>query len=104
MSVAVICRYVCCDMNGFFLKSNMHVCDIRLSVKSTLIYSLTMRCKVFCKKVFLKIFNIYRKKPVPAACLFVQNGTLLQLFKFRQIFKETYFYTTLSVVAFGIFL
>ena len=44
------------------------------------------------------------KKPVPAACLFVQKETLLQLFEFRETFKETYFYTTPSVVAFGLFL
>ena len=43
MSVTIICRYVRCDMNGFLLKPNMHLCDIHLSVKTRLIYNLLVR-------------------------------------------------------------
>ena len=52
MSVTIICRYVCCDMNGFLLKSNMHLCDIRLSVKTKLIYNLLV--KSFVVRCFAK--------------------------------------------------
>ena len=64
MSVTIICRYVCCDMNGFLLKSNMHLCDIRLSVKTKLIYNLLVRSFVVgvLQKGVLKIFHYLHEK------------------------------------------
>ena len=33
--------------------------------------------EVFCKKVVLKIHNIYSKKPVPVVCNFIEKETVI---------------------------
>ena len=55
------------------------------------------RCSA--KKVFLKFHKIYSKKNVPAACNFIQKETLLQVFDFRETFKDPFFNRTPPVVA-----
>ena len=56
---------------------------------------------MFCKKGVLKICKVYSKKPVPVALNFIWEETLLQVFEFRETFKNTFFNRTPPVIDSG---
>ena len=53
--------------------------------------------------MFLQFHKIYRKKPLPVFCNFIEKETLLLVFEFCETFKKTSFNRKPLVLASGIF-
>ena len=72
--------------------SNKYFNNHRYSLFFLMNIFVNQRCSA--KKLFLKFYKIYSKKPVPVAYNFIQKETLLQVFEFCETFRDTFFNRT----------
>ena len=84
------------DLQGYFLKTketiNILTITVIIFLNEHLLEAVNQRCSA--KKLFLKFYKIYSKKPVPVAYNFIQKETLLQVFEFCETFRDTFFNRT----------